>query len=238
VIIDTSALIAILRDEPEAADYATAIEAAPRRHISAANFLETAIVIDGSRDPVASRRFDDLVREAQLVVEPGTEVRARVARDVYRDFGRGSGHPARLNFGDCFAYALARSMREPLLFKGDGFAHTDITPNAFANRINSPRSLRRAASSDARLRPDFDRAGNDLAFSASRDASGLALRPCRHDLTSVLPPSEGSSWQSLKHSPQPFRPKGRSYCLRLFGSDGIGSRAPACWSRTLPTEYC
>ena len=128
MIIDTSALIAILRDEPEAADYATAIEAAPRRHISAANFLETAIVIDGSRDPVASRRFDDLVREAQLVVEPGTEVRARVARDVYRDFGRGSGHPARLNFGDCFAYALARSMREPLLFKGDDFAHTDITP--------------------------------------------------------------------------------------------------------------
>lgn len=128
MIIDTSALIAILRDEPEAAACARAIEAAPRRHISAANFLEAAIVIDGSRDPVASRRFDDLLREAQLVVEPVTEAQARIAREAYRDFGRGSGHPARLNFGDCFAYALARLTGEPLLFKGDDFGHTDITP--------------------------------------------------------------------------------------------------------------
>src|SRR6516162_3064627 len=108
VIIDTSALIAILRDEPEAAACARAIEAASHRRISAANFLEAAIVIDGSRDPVASRRFDDLVREAQLVVEPVTEAQARVAREAYRDFGRRSGHAARLNIGDCFAYALAR----------------------------------------------------------------------------------------------------------------------------------
>ena len=128
MIIDTSALIAILGDEPEAAAYTGAIEAAARWYISAANFLETAIVIDGSRDPVACRRFDDLVREAQLVVEPVTEAQARIAREAYRDFGRGAGTPARLNFGDCFAYALARSICEPLLFKGDGFAHTDITP--------------------------------------------------------------------------------------------------------------
>ena len=128
MIIDTSALIAILRDEPEAAACAKAIEAASRRYISAANFLETAIVIDGTRDPVASRRFDDLFREAQLVVEPVTEAQARIAREAYRDFGRGSGHPARLNFGDCFAYALARLTGEPLLFKGDDFTHTDITP--------------------------------------------------------------------------------------------------------------
>jgi ribonuclease VapC len=126
VIIDTSALIAILRDEPEAADCARAIEAASDRRISAANFVEAAIVIDGSRDPVASRRFDDLVREAQLVIEPVTEAQARIAREAYRDFGRGSGHPARLNFGDCFAYALARARGEPLLFKGADFAHTDI----------------------------------------------------------------------------------------------------------------
>jgi ribonuclease VapC len=128
VIIDTSALIAILRDEPEAAAYARAIEAASDRRISAANFLEAAIVIDGSRDPVASRRFDDLVREGQLVVETVTEAQARIAREAYRDFGRGSGHPARLNFGDCFAYALARITAEPLLSKGDDFAHTDIMP--------------------------------------------------------------------------------------------------------------
>jgi ribonuclease VapC len=128
VIVDTSALIAILRDEPEAAACAGAIEAASTRRISAANFLEAAVVIDGSRDPIASRRFDDLIREAQLVIEPVGEAQARIARSAYRDFGRGSGHPARLNFGDCFAYALARATGEPLLFKGNDFAHTDITP--------------------------------------------------------------------------------------------------------------
>jgi ribonuclease VapC len=126
MIVDTSALIAILRDEPEAAACAAAIEAVPHRRISAANFVEAAIVIDGSRDPVASRRFDDLVREAQLVIEAVTEAQARIAREAYRDFGRGSGHPARLNFGDCFAYPLARATGEPLLFKGDDFSHTDI----------------------------------------------------------------------------------------------------------------
>jgi len=128
MIIDSSALIAILRGEPEAMICARAIEAASHRRISAANFVESAIVIDGSRDPVASRRFDDLVKEAQLVVEPVTEAQARIVRDAYRDYGLGSGHPARLNFGDCFSYALARATGEPLLFKGDDFAHTDVTP--------------------------------------------------------------------------------------------------------------
>jgi uncharacterized protein with PIN domain len=79
------------------------------------------------RDPIASRRFDDLVREASFVIEPVTEAQARIARDAYRDFGKGSGHPAQLNFGDCFAYALARAAGEPLLFKGTDFSHTDIT---------------------------------------------------------------------------------------------------------------
>jgi ribonuclease VapC len=126
MIVDASALIAILRDEPDAQRYAQAIAAASYRRISAANFLETAIVIDGSRDPVASRRLDDLLREAHIAIAAVTEEQARIARDAYRDFGRGSGHPARLNFGDCFAYALARDMGEPLLFKGDDFAQTDI----------------------------------------------------------------------------------------------------------------
>jgi ribonuclease VapC len=128
VIVDTSALIAILRDEPEAPACARAIEAASRRRVSAANFVEAAIVIDGSRDPVASRRFDDLLREAQAEIEPVTEAQARIAREAYRDFGRGSGHAARLNFGDCFAYALARTTGEPLLFKGDDFTHTNVIP--------------------------------------------------------------------------------------------------------------
>ena len=126
MIADTSALVAILRDEPEARVCANAIAAARIRRLSAVNFVETAAVIDGSRDPIASRRFDDLLREAEFVIEQVTEAQARIARDAYRDFGRGSGHPAHLNFGDCFAYALAKFMNEPLLYKGDDFTHTDI----------------------------------------------------------------------------------------------------------------
>ena len=128
MIIDTSALIAILRAEPDADDMAHAIERAQHRRISAANWVETAVVIDGSRDPVASRRFDELVQIAELQVEPVTHDQARIARDAYRDFGKGSGHKAGLNFGDCFAYALAKSTGETLLFKGNDFGHTDITP--------------------------------------------------------------------------------------------------------------
>ena len=90
------------------------------RRVLAVNFVEAAVVIDGSPDPIASRRFDDLLREAQI--------RTRLARDAYRDFGKGSGHSARLNFGDCFAYALAKTTSEPLLFIGADFRHTDIMP--------------------------------------------------------------------------------------------------------------
>src|SRR5437762_13440683 len=126
MIIDTSALIAILRNEPEAKHCALAIERNPVRRVSAANFVETALVIDGSRDPIASRRFDDLIKEAHIAIEPVTEVQTRIAREAYRDFGKGSGHPAKLNFGDCFAYALARTTGEPLLSKDDDFVHTDI----------------------------------------------------------------------------------------------------------------
>ena len=126
MIIDTSALVAILRDEPEAEICARAIESAAERRVSAVNFVEAAVVIDGSRDPIASRRFDDLLREARVLIEPVTEIQARLARDAYRDFGKGSGHSARLNFGDCFAYALAKTTGEPLLFIGADFGHTDI----------------------------------------------------------------------------------------------------------------
>jgi ribonuclease VapC len=128
VIIDTSALIAILRAEDDAGDMALAIERAQVRRISAANYLEAAVVIDASRDPVASRRFDELVDTADLHVEPVTHDQARIARDAYRDFGKGSGHKAGLNFGDCFAYALAKTTGDELLFKGNDFGHTDIAP--------------------------------------------------------------------------------------------------------------
>jgi ribonuclease VapC len=126
MIVDTSAPIAILRDEPEALSCARAIENSPVRRVSAANFVEAAVTIDASRDPIATRRFDDLIEEARIIIEPVTEPQARIAREAYRDFGKGSGHPARLNFGDCFAYALAKVTGEALLFKGDDFAHTDI----------------------------------------------------------------------------------------------------------------
>jgi ribonuclease VapC len=102
------------------------VEKAAHRRISAVNYVESAAVIDGSRDPIASRRFDDLLREAQVAVEPVTEAQARIAREAYRDFGKGSGHPAKLNFGDCFAYALAKARNESLLFKGDDFSQTDV----------------------------------------------------------------------------------------------------------------
>lgn len=128
MIVDTSALIAILHDEPEATACIRALYAAPNCRISAASFLEAGIVIDSARSPVPSRRLDDLLRQAGVIIAPVTEEQARIARAAYRDYGRGSGHPARLNFGDCFAYALARATGEPLLFKGGDFAHTDIKP--------------------------------------------------------------------------------------------------------------
>lgn len=126
MILDTSAVIAILRNEVDAAAFAQAIEKASHRRISAVSYVESAAVVDGGRDPIASRRFDDLLREAEVTVEPVDEEQARIARQAYRDFGRGSGHPAKLSFGDCFAYALAKARREPLLYKGEDFSHTDV----------------------------------------------------------------------------------------------------------------
>lgn len=128
MIIDTSVLVAILRGESDARTLSNAISAADRRRISAGTFVETAIVVDGNRDPVLSRRLDELIKDAEIAIEPVTEEQAHVARAAYRDFGKGSGHPARLNLGDCFAYALAKTTGEPLLFKGEDFDHTDIEP--------------------------------------------------------------------------------------------------------------
>jgi ribonuclease VapC len=127
MIVDTSAIVAILRDEPDAESFASAIAGANIRRVSAVNYVEAAAVVDGSRSPIASRRFDDFIREADLSVEAVTAEQARIAREAYKDFGKGSGHPAQLNFGDCFAYALAKAMSEPILFKGHDFKHTDLT---------------------------------------------------------------------------------------------------------------
>lgn len=126
MIVDTSALVALLRDEPEAAAFARLLQAAPRRLLSAATYVELAAVVDGRGDPVASGALDAWLAAWGVEVTPLTEGQARIAREAYRRFGRGSGHPARLNLGDCFAYALARDLGEPLLFKGADFALTDI----------------------------------------------------------------------------------------------------------------
>jgi ribonuclease VapC len=128
VIVDSSALIAILREEPDAEEFRTALAESADSRLSAANLLETAIVVDANRDPVLSRRLDDLLREAPLTIELVTEQHVFIARRAYRDFGKGSGHPANLNFGDCFAYALASATGDELLFKGNDFGHTDIRP--------------------------------------------------------------------------------------------------------------
>jgi len=127
MIVDTSAIVAILRDEPDARTFANAIADARIRRVSAVNYVEAAAVIDGNRDPIASRRFDDFFREGSFSVEAVNFEQARIAREAYKDFGKGSGHAAQLNFGDCFAYALAKVMSEPILFKGQDFKHTDLT---------------------------------------------------------------------------------------------------------------
>jgi ribonuclease VapC len=127
MIVDSSAVIAILKEESDAPRLLRALAIATElKRISAANYLEAAIVVDANRNPLLTRRFDDLIAQIEIVVEPVTPPQAEVARAAYRDFGKGSGHPAQLNFGDCFAYALAKSTREPLLFKGDDFSHTDV----------------------------------------------------------------------------------------------------------------
>ncbi|HEV3512191.1 MAG TPA: type II toxin-antitoxin system VapC family toxin [Candidatus Sulfotelmatobacter sp.] len=127
MIVDASAVITILRAEPEAPAMARALDREDSFRISVVNYVEAAIVIDAGRDPIASRRFDDFCRETPLIIEPVTVEQGRVAREAYRDFGKGR-HRAGLNLGDCFAYALARVTGEPLLFKGGDFGHTDIEP--------------------------------------------------------------------------------------------------------------
>jgi len=126
IVVDSSALMAIALREPSIEAIERILRPIQDPLVSAATWLETSIVIDGRREPSLSRRWDDLSQQLQLLVVDVTERQARIARDAYRDFGKGSGHPAGLNFGDCFAYALARERRLALLAVGDDFRHTDI----------------------------------------------------------------------------------------------------------------
>jgi ribonuclease VapC len=125
MILDTSALAAIFYGEPEAVLYTQLIHDADRCLISAANFLELCIVIESQIGSDASRQCDVFLRRADIIIEPFTVEQAHLARQAFFDFGKGR-HAAGLNFGDCFAYALAKFTGEPLLFKGEDFKKTDI----------------------------------------------------------------------------------------------------------------
>lgn len=128
MIVDSSAFIAILRGEPSARALVDAIRTARAPRMSAASYVEASIVIDRIGDPVLSRRLDEVLQELRITLAPFDAGQAALARSAHDDFGRGSGHPARLNFGDCMTYALAKSTGEPLLFVGDDFAATDLHP--------------------------------------------------------------------------------------------------------------
>ena len=125
MIVDTSALLAILLHESDAGRFAAALTSGPGCRMSAANFLETAMVLEGRGGPEAGYELDFILEKAQVELVPVTRDQAQAARRAWRRFGKGN-HPAGLNFGDCFAYALAEITREPLLFKGRDFALTDI----------------------------------------------------------------------------------------------------------------
>lgn len=126
MIIDTSAIMAIINDEPEADVFATLLAGSAVTRISAATLVETSIVIDRSLPPGTHERLDALLDGSAIEVEAVTAEHAHLARTAHRRYGRGSGHAARLNLGDCFSYALAKATGEPLLYKGDHFAHADI----------------------------------------------------------------------------------------------------------------
>lgn len=125
MILDTSALVAILFEEPEAEDFARLILESDVCRLSVANRLELAMVLERQAKAEAARQAEAFLRAAAIVEEPVTLQQGTLARQAFYDFGRGR-HRARLNFGDCFAYALAKAMDEPLLFKGHDFAKTDV----------------------------------------------------------------------------------------------------------------
>lgn len=128
MVVDTSALVAILKAEPEAATFLAKLATATVCRLSAANFVEAGLI--ANRDPSGAHReaLEDLLREFDIRIEPVSERQARIALDAFRRYGKGTGHPAGLNYGDCFAYALAADTGEVLLFKGDDFPCTDLAP--------------------------------------------------------------------------------------------------------------
>lgn len=127
LVVDTSALMAVLLEEPDALKYAQALHDADELRMTAPNWLESAQVITGRLGSKGFQQFDDLVSSLQIVVIPINASLARLAYDAWLRYGKGR-HPAALNFGDCFSYALAKQRGEPLLFKGEDFSKTDLMP--------------------------------------------------------------------------------------------------------------
>lgn len=128
MIIDSSALVSLLREESESARFVPVIaKAVGSAKMSTANYFEAAIVIDANDSAALSERLDAVIEYFSIELVPVSPHHARIARQTYRRFGKGY-HPAGLNFGDCFAYALAKATGEPLLFKGEDFSKTDIVP--------------------------------------------------------------------------------------------------------------
>lgn len=127
MIIDTSVIIAILKREDGFSDYNQKIMEAPNQNkMSAASFVEAAIVCDKNFKLAESNLLEDIIESGSIDIVPFTAAQSRIARAAYRQYGKGSGHPAQLNFGDCFAYALAKDSGETLLFKGSDFSQTDV----------------------------------------------------------------------------------------------------------------
>ena len=127
MVVDSSAVLAILFDEPERDSFSDALADAGVRLMSTVNALETAVVVSSRKGPYGAREFDLLLHRAEVEVVPFTHDHLRLARDAYERYGKGR-HPAGLNLGDCCAYALSRHAGEPLLFKGNDFPRTDVTP--------------------------------------------------------------------------------------------------------------
>ena len=126
MIVDSSAIVAIVWAESEAEEFIAAIVNSDKASMSAANYLEASIVVDRDRNPTVSARLDATLNQLEIDIAPITASQAKIARQAYRDFGKGSGNPAKLNFGDCFAYALAMERGEPLLYKGEDFAQAGL----------------------------------------------------------------------------------------------------------------
>ena len=127
MIVDSSAVVAILLSEADADHLSNKLTGAPRLRMSAATYLEVSIVMENKGGPRAGYELDDFIANTEIEIVSLTLEQAEAARVAWRRFGKGN-HPARLNFGDCFSYALAKTSGEPLLFKGNDFAQTDIEP--------------------------------------------------------------------------------------------------------------